>query len=225
LTTRRKQAAIDIDLPSSNGGQSGSVSRYLHLKRKTAVLLRWLHIYISMISFAIIFFFAATGLTLNHADKFIGQSHTVQEKGNLNSAWVNQTDTLRIARLDIVEFVRSKYKIRAALSDFRIEESQIGLSFKGPGYAADIFIDRESGSYDISQTSAGFIGLINDLHKGRDTGHAWSIFIDISAILLALVSLTGLLLLLFLKRKRMSGLVVAACGLLLAYLVYTIWIK
>jgi len=225
LSIKRKQAAINIDQPSSNGGQSGTVSRYVHVKRKTAVFLRWLHIYISMISFAIVFFFAATGLTLNHADKFIGRSHTLQEKGNMNPAWVNPTDTLRIARLDIVEFVRSRYKIRAALSDFRIEDSQIGVSFKGPGYAADIFIDRQSGSYDISQTSAGFVGVINDLHKGRDTGHVWSVFIDISAILLALVSLTGFFLLLFLKRKRMSGLVIAGCGLLLAYLVYTIWIK
>jgi hypothetical protein len=225
LTTRRKQAAINIKPPSPNGDQSVSVSRYVHLKRKSAVVLRWLHIYISMISFAIVFFFAATGLTLNHADKFIGQSHTAQEKGSMNQAWVNETDTLKIARLDIVEFLRNKHKIRASLSDFRIDDSQIGVSFKGPGYAADVFIDRKSGNYDISQTSAGFIGIINDLHKGRDTGHAWSIFIDISAILLALVSLTGFLLLLFLKRKRMSGLVVAGCGLLLVYLVYSIWIK
>jgi hypothetical protein len=178
-----------------------------------------------MISFAIVFFFAATGLTLNHADKFIGLSHTEQGKGVLNAAWVNASDTLKIEKLNIVEFLRSKYKISAALSDFRIDDSQVGVSFKGPGYAADIFIERRTGSYEIEQTSAGFIGLINDLHKGRDTGHAWSIFIDISAILLTLVSLTGFFLLLFLKRKRMSGLVVAGCGLLLAYLVYAIWIR
>jgi hypothetical protein len=69
------------------------------------------------------------------------------------------------------------------------------------------------------------VGLINDLHKGRDTGPAWSLFIDVSAILLALVSLTGMILLLFLKRRRSSGLVIAALGLVLAWLVYIIWIK
>jgi hypothetical protein len=37
-------------------------------KKNTASIARWLHIYLSMISFVIILFFAVTGLTLNHAD-------------------------------------------------------------------------------------------------------------------------------------------------------------
>jgi uncharacterized protein len=190
-----------------------------------AMLARWLHIYLSMISFAIVFFFAITGLTLNHADKFANQLHSVQEKGKLNVNWVNNTDTLKIAKLEIVEYLRKNNSIKAAMSDFRIDDSQIGVSFKGPGYAADAFINRETGEYDLTKTSAGFVGIINDLHKGRDTGAGWSLFIDISAILLTLVSLSGMLLLLFIKRKRISGLIVALFGLLIVYLVYIIWIK
>jgi uncharacterized protein len=189
------------------------------------MLTRWLHIYLSMISFVIVFFFSVTGLTLNHADRFGDQVHSVQEKGRMNPGWIDAKDSTKIDRLDIVEFLRSKYGIHAAMSDFRIDDAQVGVSFKGPGYAADVFIDRATGDYDLTQTSAGFVGLINDLHKGRDTGHAWSVFIDVAAILMALVSLTGLLLLLFLKRRRMSGLIVAAAGLFIAYLVYLIWIK
>ena len=67
--------------------------------------------------------------------------------------------------------------------------------------------------------------MINDLHKGRDTGHGWSVFIDICAVFLTLVSLSGLLLLLFLKKRRLSGLLVAAGGLVIAWLIYKIWIK
>ena len=102
---------------------------------------------------------------------------------------------------------------------------QIDVSFKGPGFAADAFISRETGKYDVNKTSAGFIGLINDLHKGRDTGATWSWFIDMSAVLLALVSLTGLMLLLFLKKRRLPGPLVVVLGGLLASLVYWIWIK
>jgi len=195
------------------------------LKRRTAMLVRWLHIYLSMISFAIVFFFAVTGLTLNHADKFGDQLRTAQEKGRLNPAWMNNKDTTKIDRLAIVEQLRRTKNIKGDLSDFRIDDEQIGVSFKGPGYAADAFINRSTGQYDLTISTAGFVGLINDLHKGRDTGHGWSVFIDISAILLTLVSLTGLLLLLFLKKKRLSGLMVAAGGLLIAWLIYKIWIK
>ncbi len=49
---------------------------------------RWLHIYVSMVSFAIVLFFAVTGLTLNHADKFAYQQRTQQVKGKLNTQWV-----------------------------------------------------------------------------------------------------------------------------------------
>ena len=195
------------------------------LNRKTAMLVRWLHIYLSMLAFAIVFFFAVTGLTLNHADRFAKQVHTTQEKGRMNVSWTRGPDTLHIDKLSIVEYLRRTHDIKAALSDLRIDDSQIGVSFKGPGYAADVFIDRTTGDYELTKTSAGFVGLINDLHKGRDTGPGWSLFIDISAVLLALVSLTGLVLLLFLKRRRPSGLLIAALGLLLAWLVYTIWIK
>jgi len=195
------------------------------LNRSTAMLVRWLHIYLSMISFAIVFFFAVTGLTLNHAERFTGHVQTTQEKGHLDASWTRGPDTLHINKLSIVEYLRKTHNINAALSDLRIDDSQIGVSFKGPGYAADVFIDRGTGAYELSKTSAGFIGIINDLHKGRDTGTAWSVFIDASAILLTLVSLTGMVLLLFLKRRRLGGLLIAALGLLLAWLVYIIGIK
>jgi hypothetical protein len=194
-------------------------------KRKAAMLMRWLHIYLSMLSFAIIFFFAVTGLTLNHADKFGSQLNTTHEKGRLDSNWVSAKDTAQIEKLRIVEFLRDTYRIHAALSDFRIDDDQIGVSFKGPGYEADAFIVRPTGKLELTETSAGFVGLINDLHKGRDTGHGWSVFIDVSAILLTMVSLTGMILILFLKKRRAAGLTVAVFGLAVAWLIYKIWIK
>jgi len=178
-----------------------------------------------MLSFAIIFFFAVTGLTLNHADKFGDRTHTDQEKGQLDRRWVNSPDTLKIAKLEIVEYLRNRHGIKTALSDFRIDDQQIGVSFKGPGYAADAFIDRTTGAYDLTKTSAGFVGVINDLHKGRDTGRVWSVVIDVSAILMTLVSLTGMILLLYIRRKRLSGLILAAFGLLVVYIIYKVWVN
>lgn len=194
-------------------------------KRRTAMFVRWLHIYMSMLSFAIVFFFAVTGLTLNHADKFGDEVRSVQEKGRVDSGWIDKKDTAAIDKLRIVEYFRQTHHIHAALSDFRIDDDQVEVSWKGPGYAADAFVSRPSGTYVLTETSAGFVGLINDLHKGRDTGRGWSDFIDVCAVLLTLVSLTGLVLILFLKRRRVAGLIVAALGLLVAWLVYRIWIK
>jgi len=199
--------------------------RAMATKRKTAMLIRWLHIYISMASFAVVFFFAVTGLTLNHAEKFGDEMRTVQQKGVMRADWVKGPDSSRVARLEVVEWLRSRHRLRGSLSDFRIDDGQISVSFKGPGYAADVFIDRATGAYDLTETTAGFVGVINDLHKGRDTGRGWSNFIDICAVLLVVVSLTGFVLIFFLKKKRAGGIAVAVCGLFIAWLVYRIWIK
>ncbi len=192
-------------------------------KRRIAKFSRWLHIYLSMVSFAVVLFFSVTGLTLNHAEWFQGKTYTSQEKSKLTAAWVNVKDTNRIDKLNIVEYFRNKSKVKGAVSDFRIDETQISVSFKGPGYEADAFINRQTGEYELTQTSAGFIGFMNDLHKGRDTGKTWSWVIDIAAIFLILVALSGLILLLFIKRKRMNGLILLAAGLLIIYLVYKFW--
>jgi hypothetical protein len=226
LITGRKPPGTDPSMTTTETEDKGAArSARLARKRRLAAFLRWLHIYLSMVSFALVFFFAVTGLTLNHADKFADQTNTQQEKGTLDVRWVKTPDTLKIGRLQIVEYLRNKYGIRAALSDFRIDDSQIGVSFKGPGFAADAFISRENGEYELTKTSAGFVGIINDLHKGRDTGPGWSVLIDIAAILLTLVSLTGMLLLLYIRKRRLSGLLVAALGMLAAFLIYKIWVK
>ncbi len=114
----------------------------------------------------------------------------------------------------MVEALRKAHGIRGALADFKVDESECSVSFKGPGYAADAFIDRDSGRYTLTQSFHGVIAILNDLHKGRDTGLAWSILIDASAIVLTLISATGLVLLFYLKLRRVPGLVVAAVGLI-----------
>jgi len=223
LSTKKNQSAINPSLPKED--KTSRHHRKLVWKRRIAKLSRWLHIYVSMASFTIVFFFAVTGLTLNHPDTFAGQLRNTQEKGKLDLRWVKTKDTLSIAKLEIVEYLRKTHGIKAALSEFRIDDSQCSVSFKGPGYAADAFINRETGEYDIALIRAGFIGVLNDLHKGRDTGSVWSVVIDISAILMTLISLTGMILMLYIKRKRVNGLILAALGLLVAYLVYAIWVK
>ena len=194
------------------------------LAKSASAWWRWLHLYLSMISFAILFFFAVTGLTLNHTEWFADQQRSNTIKGKLDVSWVNNQDTLKIDKLKVVEFLRSKHKVSGALSDFLIDESQCTVAFSGPGYSADVFIDRAGGEYDITESYSGFVGVINDLHKGRDSGRTWSLVIDISAILMVLVSFTGMMMMFYLKRKRFSGILMAVIGLILAYLVFRIFV-
>jgi hypothetical protein len=187
-------------------------------KKFLARAARWLHIYLSMISFVIVLFFSVTGLTLNHADYFQNKSVITEDKGAVDSTWVNSSDTLKINKLALVEFFRNKYKVTGAVADFRIDDRELSFSFKGPGYEADVFINKENGKYTITQTNQGLMGFVNDLHKGRDTGKTWLLVIDIAAILMTIISFSGLILLLFLKKKRLAGLFLIIVGIILTYL-------
>lgn len=197
-------------------------SKKTNAKRELAYTARWLHIYLSMVSFVVVLFFAVTGLTLNHADWFGDQSITTDVKGKLTPAWINPTDTARIAKLDIVEYLRKTHGISGGVTDFRIDNRQCAVSFRGPGYAADATIDRPAGTYQLTETRMGLVAIMNDLHKGRDTGRSWSWVIDASAIFMTLISATGLILLLFLKKRRVNGLILAGVGAAICYAAYAL---
>jgi hypothetical protein len=194
-------------------------------KKEVAKLSRWLHIYLSMVSFAVVLFFSFTGLTLNHPSWFGGDKQVESKtKGNLNVRWVNNPDTNKLAKLEIVEFLRSKHNIKGSLSEFRIDDSELSVVFKGPAYSCDAFIDREKGSYEISEIKMGIVAVMNDLHKGRDSGSGWGWVIDFSAGFLILVSLSGLILLFFIKKRKVAGLITGAIGLFICYLIYVIFV-
>lgn len=178
-----------------------------------------------MVSFTILLFFAVTGITLNHQDKFTGQVKATTFKSTVKPEWVNPPAGKEVAKLEIVEQLRKDHNIKAALSDFRIDDDQLSVSFKGPGYAADAFIDRKTNKYEMNESRLGIVAVVNDLHKGRDTGSVWSGVIDASAILMTLVSLTGLVLIFFLQKKLLSGLVALGIGTILCYVVYLVWVS
>jgi len=190
-------------------------------KRKLASVSRWLHIYLSMVSFAVVFFFSVTGITLNHQDKFSSAQSSKQYKGAVQLVWITGAN---IDKLATVEHLRKTHAIHGAVADFRIEDAQLTVSFKGPGYAADAFIDRKTGKYEVNETRMGWVAIINDLHKGRDSGRSWAWVIDLSAGLLVLVSFTGIILLFYLTKKLASGLMAGFAGALVCYLVYAIWV-
>jgi uncharacterized protein len=201
---------------------NSATKRHTSLKQKTAKAARWLHIYLSMVSFAIILFFAVSGLTVNHPDWFADSVKTRQAEGPVDIALLHPGAEPDKAAL--IQTMRTREHLHGAVDEVRIDEYQINFSYRAPGYSADIAIDRQKGTYTLTETRNGFVAVINDLHKGRDAGKGWKLLIDISAILLTLVSLTGLIILFFIYKRRASGLIIAAVGAALCIFIYKIFV-
>jgi uncharacterized protein len=197
---------------------------------RTAALIRWLHIYLSMFGLAAVLFFSVTGITLNHPAWFYGEAErSVQAEGQMDLKWFSRAApspgrAVEVDKLEVVEHLRKTHGVRGALTEFRVDEDECIVTFKGPGYSADAFIDRGSGRYRLTQSSHGIVAVMNDLHKGRDTGMAWSIVIDLSAVLMTVISITGLALVFYLKLRRRPGLVVTAVGAIAVVLVFLLWV-
>jgi uncharacterized protein len=107
---------------------------------------------------------------------------------------------------------RNEQGVHGQVSDYRNDDSAAQISFSAPGYSADAFINMEDGTFTLSTDSQGWVAVLNDLHRGRDAGGIWKWIVDLSGVFLVLVSVTGLALLLFLKKIRTGGLIAIALG-------------
>lgn len=172
--------------------------------------VRWLHLYGSLLGLAATLLFAVTGLTLNHAEWFESGEPAVRTlAGELPVAQLAGT----VDKLAIAERLRAEHHLRGAVSDFSIADDECVVVWKGPAYSADATIERSTGKYQIEESRRPLLALLDDLHKGRDCGPVWSVVIDASAVVLTGLSLTGLWLLLYLKKRRRTGLLVGFVGL------------
>jgi hypothetical protein len=186
------------------------------LRRRLAIrfaaLMRWVHIYVSMFGLFVTLFFSVTGLTLNHPRWFNAHLERSEPgEGHVDPHWLNLPSG-GVDQLRVVEHLRQVHGVGGALAEFRVEPDECSVSFRSPAYSADAFIQRQSGDYTLTQTYHGFVAVLNELHKGRDAGPVWSVVIDASAVLLTVISLSGLVLLFYLKLRRVWGVVVAVAG-------------
>lgn len=174
-------------------------------------IVRWLHLYLSLAGFATILFFALTGITLNHAALFeSGGAREREIEDDIPPTLVAAAATPD--RDALAAHLRAKHALKGEPVDFDVDAEMCSLVFKGPGYTADVSIDRAAARAVIRETQLGAVAVLDDLHKGRDTGRVWSLIIDLSAGLMAVSSLTGLWLLFYVRRRRAAGIVVTVVG-------------
>ena len=188
------------------------VHRERPLRLRVHSWLRWLHIYISMFTLLVVLFFAITGVTLNHPNWMFGGSESaIDVSGTLPAGW-KQGETVDWLR--IVEHLRAEHGVRGRLGDYRMDETEGSLTFKGPGYSADCFFDPTTGAYEMTIVRQGAVGVLNDLHRGRDAGAPWAWVVDLAGVFLTIVANTGIGLLWYLKKMRVTALATMAVGVL-----------
>lgn len=227
-----KGAAINGENAPGGAGRAGAAPvAQKRAKGRRAFWLKQLRLWhwaSAAVSLAGMLAFAVTGVTLNHAHQ-IPASPVVVEKtaiappmvlGALDAQEAIGAD--RASRRTLppaaAEWLRETFAVEARGREAEWSAEEIYIAFPTPGGDAWLVLDRATGEALYEKTSRGAIAYLNDLHKGRNTGPAWSWFIDIFSAACVVFCLTGLVLLQIHAKGRPSTWPVAAAGVALPVL-------
>ena len=108
------------------------------------------------------------------------------------------------------------------MTDYGVEGSTGHIDYAGPGYSASVTFSLTTSILTSTATQSDLLAILNDVHKGRDTNGSWSWVIDASAGLLLLVTVTGIGIQVFQRKRRRSALITA--GVLSGITLVLMWI-
>ena len=195
-------------------------------KAKRAFWLKQLHTWhwvSSAVSLVGLLLFTVTGFTLNHAGQIEGKTVTVEREAQLPPSLLKlvvpggkegDDKQERPLPTELSKWIASELSITPrATAEWSADE--IYLALPRPGGDGWVSIDRATVEVLAETSTRGAISYLNDLHKGRNTGPAWSWFIDIFAFASLVFALTGLVLLWLHSHRRPSTWPLVGLGLLI----------
>ncbi|WP_132255807.1 PepSY-associated TM helix domain-containing protein [Methylobacterium segetis] len=164
--------------------------------------------------------FTVTGFTLNHAGRFEARAAVESRDAvlprDLREALAALPASGRAALPGpVADWLKGELGVAAAGREAELSRSEALLSLPRPGGDGFVSIGRSDGAVLYERSSRGWISYLNDLHKGRNAGAAWSLFIDLFAGACLIFCLTGLILLHFHAGRRPATWPVVGLGLAL----------
>ena len=172
--------------------------------------------------------FSITGITLNHAAQIKSKPEIVTLEAEVLPSVL---ETLEIPADEkapfpaaLIDWLAQEQDIIVADQLAEWSEDEIYLSLPRPGGDAWLSIDLATGELVYEVTDRGWIAYFNDLHKGRNTGVAWSWFIDVFAVFCIIFSITGLLLLKRYASGRPATWPMVGLGLVLPWVLILLFI-
>jgi hypothetical protein len=175
----------------------------------------WMSSAVSLIGLVL---FAITGFTLNHAADIEGAPVVTQKSAQLPPALLSRlsrglpADAKAPLPGPVADWVEKTFPVKAS-GEAEWSADEVYLAAPRPGGDAWVAIDRVTGEASSEVTSRGWISYLNDLHKGRNSGGEWSLFIDIFSFACLVFAITGLFLLWLHSAKRKSTWPLVAAGL------------
>ncbi|WP_371130405.1 PepSY-associated TM helix domain-containing protein [Phenylobacterium sp.] len=173
--------------------------------------------------------FALTGITLNHAGDIEAKPRTVEIEGHLPPELIAQAKSAQASKAALPDPIRvwlaeeiGAKAPRAAAIEWTDQEAYVALP--RPGGDGWVTFDAATGEVLHETTSRGWVAYLNDLHKGRNSGPVWSLFLDVFAVGCVVFCVTGLVLLQLNAHARKITWPLVALGLIVPVLLALLFI-
>jgi len=171
--------------------------------------------------------FSFTGVTLNHADQIPAEPQITERTATIPSEILasiapddgEEDGIKKPLPAPLRHWLDKELGIYVGGRAFEWSPEEIYVDLPRPGGDGWMSIDRESGEIVHEVTRRGWISYLNDLHKGRHTGTAWSWYMDIFAIACVIFTLTGLCLLYIHAKRRPTTWPVVIGGIVLPIII------
>jgi hypothetical protein len=173
------------------------------------------HGYLSAFAFISLMFFSVTGLLLNHPEWLKSEEAKPQEirlmllPGDIAAAQKAADPARAVAAL-----IDAKGAVGGIYASGEIEGDEAYLRYEGVTGNTSLVVDLKTGQADATVQKPGAVTILNDLHRGKNVGEAWKLFIDISAVLFLVLSLVGYILFFSLRYRLVQTLTLTGVSLL-----------
>ncbi|QRQ84606.1 PepSY-associated TM helix domain-containing protein [Cupriavidus oxalaticus] len=180
--------------------------------------------------------FAVTGFTLNHASQIearpaVETRHATAPAALLATLRAQQPAGEGKSRerkapvpAALAAWLAQALDVDAGGREAEWSADEIYVALPRPGGDAWVSLALDSGEAQYEKTTRGAISYLNDLHKGRNTGTAWSLFLDVFAFACLVFSVTGLFLLKLHAGGRLATWPLVGLGLVVPLLLAVLFI-
>ncbi len=182
---------------------------------------RYVHGWLSAFAFLTLLFFSVTGLLLNHPEWFEPAKTEQTTQLILPESILKSIKQQENPSDAILNYVRQQQNVVGRYQSSEVMDNEVMIRLESPAGATDIWVMADTGETEITQKPASTVSMLNDLHRGKNSGLAWSWLIDISAIIVIALSLVGYILFLSIKTRLVTHLVLTAASL--ALIILLIW--
>lgn len=186
-------------------------------------LSRMLHAYLSAFAFLALFFFSATGILLNHPEWFENYQPAEHKVAfALTPAELAAAKASPDRGRALAAAAQRHANLPGAYASADIDGPQALVRLEGPKGSSDLTIDLSAGKVDGRVTKPNLMAIIQDLHRGKNSGLAWRWVIDLSGWIVLVLSLIGYVLFFSLRFRLKTCLILTAASL--AVLIGVAWV-